>query len=79
MRHNEERRQWVAAGASESGIIPGGMTGSEDSEFTDSLQPFIALGNAAHMALATLWWSLRTDGVPLPAERGVIVLDGGRP
>jgi hypothetical protein len=50
----------------------------EDTEFTDSLQPFIALGDATHMALAATWWRLRGEGVRLPAEIGVIVVNGGR-
>ena len=29
--------------------------------------------------LRELWWRLRTSGVPLPAEHGVVVVDGGRP
>jgi hypothetical protein len=41
-------------------------------------QRFVTLGDAAHMALAALWWRMRRDGVPLPAERGVILLCGGR-
>jgi hypothetical protein len=44
----------------------------------DDAQPFVTLGDAAHMALAALWWRMRRDGVRLPAELGVISIRGGR-
>lgn len=28
--------------------------------------------------VAALWWTLRSQGVDLPAEKGVILINGGR-
>ena len=50
----------------------------EYSEDLADAQPFVTLGDAAHMALASLWWRMRRDGVRLPAELGVISIRGGR-
>ena len=36
------------------------------------------LDNQTQTDLRHMWWRLRRRGVRLPAERGVIVIDGGR-
>jgi hypothetical protein len=60
------------------GIEAAKLDNPEDTKYLPHVQPFVHLGDAAHMALAATWWRLRTDGVWLLAERGVIILNGGR-
>lgn len=49
----------------------GSSVATNDADYTDNyddLQSFVTLGDAAHMALAALWWRMRRDGVRLPAN-----------
>jgi len=49
-------------------------------DFDPDLNPIIAqhwFGHPPH-GLATIWWRFARQGHRLPAERGVIVIEGGR-
>jgi hypothetical protein len=69
----------VSRGASEVHIQAASWNASDNITADQSYKPFVKLGDAAHHALAAVWWRLRAEGIHLPAERGVIVVIGGRP
>jgi hypothetical protein len=58
-------------------VQAGGWNTSEYTDFDYDIQPFVTLGDAAHQALTALWWRLHRSGLSLPAERGVILINGG--
>jgi hypothetical protein len=75
-------KQWSPPPKGETGsgvvIEAAKLDAPEDSDALAIAQPFTSLGDAAHMALTSLWWRLRRDGVRLPAELGVIAICGGK-
>ena len=64
----------------------GGVFKKNDSEnFDDHVvgredtPPFRRLSNIAHAEVRAIWWRQVATGHRLPAERGIIVIDGGMP
>ena len=48
------------------------------SSSASQLPEFERLDDQVRAEVRALWWRMRRRGVDLPAERGVIVVDGGR-
>jgi hypothetical protein len=49
-------------------LSPFGVKSPDHSEF-------VHLSTAAHRAVAALWWRMRLQGVVLPAEAGLILIE----
>ncbi len=48
-----------------------------DNTFREVPQPFARLDELVCAQVRALWWRQRRDGNRLPAQRGVILIDGG--
>jgi hypothetical protein len=54
-----------------------GWNTSDYADDYDDTQAFVRLGTVARGEVVALWWRLAAQGVRLPAQRDLIVFDGG--